>query len=104
MNKYLGQMIVLLAMGCQSFNQSDTSTDGRTAACVKADEIEAECEYVDIDCGDPLSVTCSYEDISVVSSSCSCDKRIYGAICAAGITDSLEALEEGIVCVTESDD
>ena len=103
MNKVLGQLIVLLMVGCQSFNQSDTSADDRIAACVKADEIEAECEYIDIDCGEPLSVTCSYQDISVVSSSCSCDHRIYGAICDAGITDNLEALQEGIVCVTESE-
>ena len=93
----------ILTMGCQSFHQKDSASNDRTAACIKADEIEEECSYIDIDCGEPVPITCSYEEVSVNSNSCSCDQRIYRAICDAGITDSLEVLEAGIMCTTASD-
>ena len=99
--RYLTIMITVFAVGCQFGQQTDTAED-LTAACARAAEIEEECSYIDIDCGEPLVVTCSYKEVSRSSSSCSCDNRIYREICDAGITDSLEELEAGISCTTEN--
>ena len=104
MDAYLFSITAFLAVGCQTFKQGDTSTDTETAACIKAAEITEECMYINIDCDEPLAVTCSYEDISVDSNNCVCDNGIYQAICDAGLTDSLEELEAGISCVSEGND
>ena len=62
------------------------------------EKISDECQYIDIDCGDPTCELCTYKDISASICSCTCHNRLYEALCEAGITDSIEAIDEGTEC------
>ena len=92
MNTWKNCMIALLVVlsGCRS--------DSEIPACVEHDERMALCDLVDIDCEESLSRQCNYGDIEVTLHSCSCDSWVYGAVCEAGISDSLEAIESGTEC------
>jgi len=69
----------------------------QSAACAEHEKRMAECEDVDIDCEESLSKQC-YGDITVTLRACNCDSFVYGAVCEAGITDSLETIENGTEC------
>ena len=73
-------------------------TKNNYPACVEHEERMAECELVDIDCAESQSKQCSYGDIEVTLHSCDCDSWVYGAVCEAGISDSLETIESGTEC------
>jgi len=70
----------------------------QSAACAEHDKRTEECEDVNIDCEENLSKQCTYGDITVTIRACDCDSWVYEAVCDAGITDSLETIENGTEC------
>ncbi len=87
-NCMLGLFVAL--SGCPS--------DSELPACVEHEERMAECDMVDIECAESLNKQCNYGDIEVTLHSCNCDSWVYGAVCEAGISDSLETIESGTEC------
>ena len=68
-------------------------------ACTESEERLAECEGVYIDCaGDAGSRACSYKDLEVVLPGCDCHDGIFGEVCEAGLMDTVEEINAGIVC------
>ena len=58
-----------------------------------------------MDCMQSNPQICAYEDILVETEECNCADIIYQAICDAGVTASIETIQDGLVCeIIESGD
>ena len=87
---------------CASLSRTDTGTE---TAGAESSATTAACQLLEDlgDCGACYSAetTCTYGEFSVTEGSCQqCQAMaaLYLALCNSGNTDSLEAIEDGMVC------
>lgn len=96
MNRAAAMILALCACTGSPATKDDTGTpDTPTGACALAAESQScpSCSEGDL--------TCTYGAVSVTAGSCGeCQARsaLYQALCDAGVTDSREAITEGVTC------
>ena len=74
------------------------TTEMEKTACERAPELTEICVEEAVDCVQSLPQNCTYGDVLVETDECACRDIVYQAICDAGITDSVETIENGLVC------
>jgi len=93
---------LLLGTACRTdINDKDSGTaepEG-SAACQEAARLEADDCYTVL-CAEAFPLTCTYGDVVADGDDCGCWTQwmVYDALCSAGNTDSLETLQDGLVC------
>ena len=77
---------------------SSACSESEKTACTYAPELTEQCVEEAVDCLQSLPMICTYGDIVVETDECACGDVIYQAICDAGVTDSVETIQAGLVC------
>ena len=72
--------------------------ESATNACERVEELTQQCIDESFDCLQSLPMICTYGEVVVETDECACRDVVYQAICDAGVTDSVETIQAGLVC------